>query len=42
MSDFIEPEDDALWKRVLLNEFVLVGVAAAVILGLAFILATRS
>ena len=35
-------EDGPLWTRILLNEFVLVVAAAIVILGIAFVLATRS
>jgi len=34
-------EDDPLWKKILLNELVLVFVAAVIVLYVAFKLATR-
>jgi len=33
-------DDDPLWKRILLNEMVLAGIAIAIILAIAFYLAT--
>ncbi len=38
----MDDDDGPLWKRILLNEFLLVVLAALAILGLAFWLATRS
>ncbi len=37
----MDEDDDPLWKRIVTNEILWVAVAAAVILGLAFHLATR-
>jgi len=37
----VEEDDDPLWKRIVTNEILWVSVAALVILGIAFHLATK-
>jgi hypothetical protein len=37
----VEEDDDPVWKRILTNEILWVAIAAAIILGIAFALATK-
>jgi hypothetical protein len=37
----VEEEDDPLWQRIVTNEILWVAVAAVIILGIAFHLATK-
>ena len=37
----MEEDDDPVWKRILTNEILWVAIAAAIILGIAFSLATK-
>jgi len=37
----VEEDDDPLWLRIVTNEILWVAVAAVVILGIAFLLATK-
>jgi hypothetical protein len=37
----MEEDDDPVWKRILTNEILWVAIAAAIILGIAFTLATK-
>jgi threonine/homoserine/homoserine lactone efflux protein len=41
MAGMVGEEDDPAWKKILFNELVLVFIAAAVVLYIAFKLATR-